>query len=489
MKILHSADWHIGPFPGPEKDGVNLREQDTYACIEAMIETAKEELPDIAVISGDIFHTAKVWSNRALSEAHKAREYIEALSEICIVVVLYGTPNHDLREQFNMLDDYFDNNPRVVISTSPQRYIFNNVNGTGESVQICTLPGFDRGVYRAKHSGISREEENQVFTDELNSIVLGLKAQCDPELPSVLISHYTVPGANLESGQVSFFSQAEPVLLPETLNAADFNLVALGHIHRPQAVPGCKNTFYSGAINAFNFNDEGQERGFYIHTLPCDATGGTLDSSFYTTPYREFLTIHMNNVDVEVFNNSGHEIVYGCLPEGQFTQDKIIRVLYSCTDENNKAFNKALLEKEIYSGGAFWVSDIMPVGIEDSIVKDEFVEDNTPADNLRDFLTAKSYDEKKIAEIVAAAYPIIDEAISGSTVSRFVGLFEPLDIEVTNYRNYEAEAFNFKDITFCTINGTNGAGKSSLFMDAILDCLYEEPREGELTGWITGSVS
>ena len=31
---------------------------------------------------------------------------------------------------------------------------------------------------------------------------------------------------------------------------------------------------------------------------------------------------------------------------------------------------------------------------------------------------------------------------------------------------------------------TKAADKSSLFMDAMLDALFEEPREGDLTGWI-----
>ena len=40
---------------------------------------------------------------------------------------------------------------------------------------------------------------------------------------------------------------------------------------------------------------------------------------------------------------------------------------------------------------------------------------------------------------------------------------------------------------FCTINGENGAGKSSLFMDAMCDALFEETREGDLSGWISNS--
>lgn len=34
MKILHTADWHIGQFKGPVVDGVNLRLQDTVKCLE-----------------------------------------------------------------------------------------------------------------------------------------------------------------------------------------------------------------------------------------------------------------------------------------------------------------------------------------------------------------------------------------------------------------------------------------------------------------------
>lgn len=34
MKILHTADWHIGQFKGPIEDGVNLRSLDTIKCLE-----------------------------------------------------------------------------------------------------------------------------------------------------------------------------------------------------------------------------------------------------------------------------------------------------------------------------------------------------------------------------------------------------------------------------------------------------------------------
>ena len=44
MKILHTADWHIGSFKGPEKEGVNLRSEDTMKCLRSLVETAEKEI-------------------------------------------------------------------------------------------------------------------------------------------------------------------------------------------------------------------------------------------------------------------------------------------------------------------------------------------------------------------------------------------------------------------------------------------------------------
>ena len=60
MKILHTADWHIGQFKGPVVDGVNLRSQDTVNCLNYMIKVAEEEKPDIVCVSGDVFHQEQI---------------------------------------------------------------------------------------------------------------------------------------------------------------------------------------------------------------------------------------------------------------------------------------------------------------------------------------------------------------------------------------------------------------------------------------------
>lgn len=479
MKILHTSDWHIGNFPGPEHNGMNLRGVDIYNCLEFMTAKAKEEKPDLIVVSGDLFHTAKVWADRGLNETYNAINIIKQLSMISPICILRGTPNHDGDEQFNMMQEVFKDNSSITIFDTPQAKVINTKSG---NINVAALPGFDKGVFRAKFPGLSKEEENQVFTDELGKIVLSLKAMCDPSHPSIFIAHYTVPGCNTESGQVQFLSQFEPVLVPEVLDAAGFDLVALGHIHRPQQVPSCKNTFYSGAINALNFNDEGQERGFWIHDIKAET------HNFIKTPSREFVTFKFTDTDITGINTDELEnVAFNWWGHNDGVRDKIVRILYSCTDEKNKAFNKALLEKRLYEDGAFWVQEITPEKITITANRKDLSEENSPEDNLREYLIEKAFPTDKIAEIIEVARPIIAEASANSITAFLTGLFVPVEIEVKNYRNYPEETFNFEDITFCTINGKNGVGKSSLFMDAILDCLYEEPREGDLTGWISNN--
>lgn len=481
IRVLHTGDLHIGNFPGPEKNGENARYLDICKCLDALVEGAREQKPGIAVIAGDIFHQARVWSDRGLKEQQTAVKFLRELSAICPVVVMRGTPNHDSEQQFEMLKTAFEGDGEVKIITEPQ--VVEVFSGAYGWVQVACLPGFDRGYYRAQHPGLSKEEENEVFTKAIADMIIGLKAQCKAGTPAVLVSHYTITGCNMESGQTAFFSQFEPVVYPDTLAAADFDLVCFGHIHRPQQLEGCKNTFYCGAISQLNFNDEGQERGYWIHDID---GSGEVKSTFQQLPTRQHKTIRLNDADVERINTDGPDWLYG-KPDPESAgkvEGKIVRVLYDCTDEHNKAFNHAALENHLYSIGAFWVQEITPQKITITVDRRSMDADGTPESNLADYLAEKEFTPERIGELVELARPLIAEATEKATQERHTGLFVPVEIEVKNYRNYREEKFSFDGIRFCTINGSNGVGKSSLFMDAMLDALYEEPREGELTGWI-----
>lgn len=490
MKILHTADWHIGSFKGPERDGVNLRSEDTMNCLRMMVRTAQEEKPELVLVSGDIFHQAEIWQGRSHREVLQARGIILELSKAAKhVIVMRGTPNHDSEEAFEELKAHFEFVDNVCIVTQPE--IINTLH-----FDIVAVPGFDKGAFRAAHPGISKEDENIFFSDELGNIVTGMRSMCNPNKACILMSHYTVPGCNTESGQTQFLTQFEPVITQDMLLATNYDLVALGHIHRPQTILGLKNVYYSGAINAMNFNDEGQERGFWIHNFTLDPVRHRVNyqsSAFYTTPYRKFQTITWSVIDV------AESIANPEMLPIKFSQigvaDKIVRIIYSCTADQKRAINTAQIERALYEAGAFFKADIIMERLE-AANRTELSKFDDPEENLIQYLNEKLILPEQVASIVERARPIIAKALANEAVSEFTGTFTPKNIEVKNYRNYVETSFDFADISFCTINGQNGAGKSSLFMDAIVDCLYEEPREGSNTGWIrndenarSGSIS
>lgn len=104
MKILHTADWHIGQFKGPVVDGVNLRSQDTVNCLNYMIKVAEEEKPDIVCVSGDVFHQEQIGPVRYSDEMIVATDTITKLAGVAkAVIVMRGTPNHDGGGQFRVL--------------------------------------------------------------------------------------------------------------------------------------------------------------------------------------------------------------------------------------------------------------------------------------------------------------------------------------------------------------------------------------------------
>lgn len=474
MKILHTADWHIGQFKGPVVDGVNLRSQDTVKCLEYMVQVAIEEKPDIVCVSGDIFHQEQVGPVRYSDEMITATNIITSLAHFSkYVIVMRGTPNHDGAAQFRVLERMLLNIRNVDVVTEP------GVIKTPWA-DIACLPGFDKQEFRAKFPGLSADEENLAWTKYISDMVFALRAEC--EKTPILMAHYTVPGCNMESGQTSFFTNFEPAIPREALMAARYEAVLLGHIHRPQIIEGLDNVFYSGAINAMNFNDEGQDRGFWIHEF--NEKGTLVKGHKCTTPYRQFHTITWDPDEAGDYIREGAMYLHRTGISEDVT-DKIVRVRYSCTSEQKKALNIPLLQKNLYELSAFYVADIEAESTIDITNRGLLSEESDPRLNLKKWLEEKTF--KNPDKIVELAEPIIAEAMKQSTTAEIHGVFKPVSISVRNYRNYKEESFDFSDISFCTINGVNGAGKSSLFMDAIVDCLFEETREGDCKAWIRGT--
>jgi len=495
IKIFHLADIHLGAFSGPAVSGENARMLDTIHCMDFAADQAETEQPDVILISGDLFHKSKLWADQMLKEISIASGWLRKLSLIAPVVLMFGTESHDSRSAFENIRAM--QIPNLTVSTVPELLKVETRTGI---LQVVTLPGFDKGYFRAQYPGMDATQENVECTRLLGDMVLGLSAQLTEEYPSVLMSHYTVVGCKLDNGE-HVFQQQEVVLPREALQASNFDLVCLGHIHGMQEVPNCgRPTWYSGGINCFSHGEAGQPKGFLVHeiesawctpvnnehgiTLDADGSYGEINTRFIETPYRRFKTISPDEMEVEWYLKNGLGVWFGEDKDYTPIKDAIVRVKYSCNDDLEKQLNRKALEKTLYNAGAFWVSEIKREVVNVALIKEGMSENSDPLDNLLVWLEENNHNLEGAAGLVTLAKPLIDTVSAKLPTGKLSGLFVPRRITVKNYRSYREESVDLDKINFAVVTGGIGTGKSSLFMDAPHDCLFEEPREGELTGWI-----
>lgn len=471
IKILHTGDIHLGDLAGPTKDGQNLRREDTIRCMREVYYRAFLEEPDVTIIAGDLFNRSRVWADTALEDVNDALE--QFIIPLCkcsdAVVLLFGTMNHDNPRAFELIKRATQDLKNLHIYTEPK---VEEITTSSGPVQIVAVPGFDKARLRLFCPGVDKETENRNATALINDIMLGLSTELDKSKPSVLVAHYTVSGSEADNGS-TFLAGQDVVVLPATIDAMGVDLACFGHIHKPQQLVCQTPAFYCGSVNQLTFNDEGTEHGFYIHTID-----GRVSSEFAVTPERKHYTLRLSPEDVSTF------ITGGVAPTPDGISDAVVRVRYSCTAEQDKAFNRAELQKYLMQAGAFYVAEVMPEDVEELDAKDQLTEHDGPAECLVRWLETNGVELDKAARLEELAAPIIKQADDGRGDSKHTGAFFPRSIEVKNYRSYTAATFDFEPVHMAMVNGPNGVGKSSLFMDALADCLYEQTRKEDIGGWV-----
>jgi exonuclease SbcC len=236
-------------------------------------------------------------------------------------------------------------------------------------IQVAGLPGFDKGYFRSQYPGLSAEEENKIFSQGLANILTGLSAQLNPTIPSVLMAHHTVVGCEMDNG-THIFQANEVVLDAAAIDNSNFDLVCLGHIHKAQKLDICnKPALYSGSIDAFTFNDEGNEKGFWIHKL-FNPDGSKHKANFVETPAREFMTYCFDQGSIKGINQHGPYYMGSTLE----LQNKVVRILYSCDQDTERVLDKKKLERDLYAAGAYYVREIRPEKIEASVNRERMHE-------------------------------------------------------------------------------------------------------------------
>ena len=339
MKIAHIADIHWGlGYPGPNPQS---RFDDICRVMDWAADRMIAEQVDLVLVAGDMFRKADVSLEKASREIRAAVAWLRKLTNAGIkVLVISGTPSHDPISAYELLKAF--ELPGVRIVTEMDVIDFETADA-GCSV-VC-IPGMDRSSFanRDEYRGLPAHIMHQMMTDAIEDHCQAFLSEVN-YTPAILVGHLTYDLA--DTGFEDVLMQNEAILTQEAVQ--DYDLVCLGHIHRPQ-----KNgsVFYCGSPERLSFNDENVGAGFWIHETD-DA--GKFSSHFIDTPARKYHTITLKNDDIAGFVN-GNLVFANDIGK---IKDAIVRVVYACDDALNKQLNRRALEQSLYDAGAFFVSEI-----------------------------------------------------------------------------------------------------------------------------------
>lgn len=251
MRILHTADWHVGKgLPGHD------RADEHRAVLGEIAEVAREERVDAVLVAGDLFDSAA-----PSPEAERiVYEALLELSRSARVIVIAG--NHDNERRLAAIRPLFELanvaiHPHVLEGGRPLEF----ETASGERARVALLPWVSqRHVVRAEQ--LMNKEASELsgqYAERMKRILARLAEGFAPDSVNLLLGHVTVAGSEMGGGertaQTVFDYWVEPLAF-----SAHAHYVALGHIHKMQRIAGPCPIHYCGSPLQLDFSDKDGDR-------------------------------------------------------------------------------------------------------------------------------------------------------------------------------------------------------------------------------------
>jgi DNA repair protein SbcD/Mre11 len=275
VRILHTADWHLG-----DRLGRIDRTDDLRAAVERVADYCREEKVDVLLVAGDLF--SELAGPEALRESirHLQEVFHGFLRQSGTILTLTG--NHDkenfcqtLRHAMHLAAPGGDRAGDVVqpgrlyLATGPSLLRLPDPANGGQ-VQFLLMPYPTPARYLLEDAAQryqSLDEKNRPLLAAFSAKLQALRhdSAFDPTLPTVLGAHVAVTGSSLDS--LFRLSEQEDLVLTDTEALAEFTYVALGHIHRPQSLGGQAYIRYSGSIERMDLGEKDDAKSLVVFDL------------------------------------------------------------------------------------------------------------------------------------------------------------------------------------------------------------------------------
>ena len=250
MRLLHTGDWHVGRTIRGRS-----RAEEFADALREVVGIAREEAVDAVLLAGDVYdHRSPTPEADALVFEALVRLYEASIP----VVAIPG--NHDAASRLGALAQLLRPIgvvvvPRVVPPSHGSLVEVASRDGS-EIAQVACLPfvperrfGDAAALFRAT------EAWYQSYAEGMGRLI---EAMCEPFRPdrvNVLLGHLFTDGAIPGGGEHQITIGIEYAVSPSRLPATA-SYVALGHVHRPQAVRGAPSpTRYAGSLLQLDFGE------------------------------------------------------------------------------------------------------------------------------------------------------------------------------------------------------------------------------------------
>ncbi|MCD8453584.1 exonuclease SbcCD subunit D C-terminal domain-containing protein [Tenacibaculum finnmarkense genomovar ulcerans] len=251
MKILHTADWHLGHRLHEHSQ---LEEQTLFlAWIENYISNEKI---DLLLISGDIFDTSSP-SNQSLTMYYNFLVKLQKTS--CKNIIITGG-NHDSPGTLNAPKELLNALSIKVVGKATEKItdeVF-EININDEKVLIGAVPYLRDGDIRRAVAGESFDDLTDKYKKALinhyQEIAIESEKTNSSNAPVIAMGHLFATGGSVSDSEQNIY-----VGTLGHIGAQDFptyfDYVALGHLHRPQIVGENDKIRYSGSPNILSFSE------------------------------------------------------------------------------------------------------------------------------------------------------------------------------------------------------------------------------------------
>jgi DNA repair protein SbcD/Mre11 len=270
MRILHTADWHLGARL-VERD----RLSEHAAFLDWLIDTLRAENIDALLLSGDVFDAA----NPPQDAVALYFDFLKRLADLRTVKAVITGGNHDSASHLNA--------PRELLKRF-EVYVFGhageNIVDLGDAV-VAAVPFLRERDLRQAAVGESMTDVQTQVRAAIGAHYVTQFGACRElagKRPVIAMGHLTVLGATTSDSERDIHIGNLGAVGADVF--ADFDYTALGHLHRPQQVAGLAKVCYSGSPIALSFSEAADGKSVVI----IDTQGMKIET--FAVPVNRMLT-------------------------------------------------------------------------------------------------------------------------------------------------------------------------------------------------------